>query len=178
MQHLPTSSGQHGSQAVLFHIPGSRHWWGSKLESIMPPLTTVWDQVNALPTELCLLDYYSVTFLSCWVSNGTGWVCAILDFSCFELSTWFYLFDPGFFVCGASTFWGRQRVNLSEKFLYKNAWNQENVGLGWGRPAVPAPPKYPSILASYHKPSGVGKYLPPINIAPFYFKNFTKSTSK
>ena len=31
-------SGQYGSQAVLSHIPASRHWWGWKLESIMLPL--------------------------------------------------------------------------------------------------------------------------------------------
>ena len=30
--------GQYGSQAVLFHIPVSRHWWGSKPESIVSPL--------------------------------------------------------------------------------------------------------------------------------------------
>ena len=35
-----------GSWANLFHIPVSRHWWGSKLRPIVP-------QINALPTELC-----------------------------------------------------------------------------------------------------------------------------
>ena len=34
--------GQHGSQAILFHIPGSC-------------CLTVWDQTEALPTELCRL---------------------------------------------------------------------------------------------------------------------------
>ena len=29
---------KHGSQPVLFHIPASRHWWVSKLGSIVPPL--------------------------------------------------------------------------------------------------------------------------------------------
>ena len=42
--------GQHGSRAVLFHIP-VRHWWDSKPGAIMP-LLTVWDQADALPTEL------------------------------------------------------------------------------------------------------------------------------
>ena len=30
--------GQHGSWAILFHIPVSRHWWGLKLGSIVLPL--------------------------------------------------------------------------------------------------------------------------------------------
>ena len=34
--------GQHCSQAILFHIPVSKHWWGLKLGPIVPPLT-VWD---------------------------------------------------------------------------------------------------------------------------------------
>ena len=29
--------GQCGSQDVLFHVPVRRHWWSSKLGSIMPP---------------------------------------------------------------------------------------------------------------------------------------------
>ena len=37
---------QHGSQANLFHIPATRHWWGSNGRVITP-------QANALPTELC-----------------------------------------------------------------------------------------------------------------------------
>ena len=36
---------QLGSQAVLFHVHVSRHWWGSKLGSTVPPLT-VWDQTG------------------------------------------------------------------------------------------------------------------------------------
>ena len=36
---------QHGSQADLFHIPVTRHWWGSNRRPIAK-------QVNALPTEL------------------------------------------------------------------------------------------------------------------------------
>ena len=42
--------GQHGSQAVLFYIPSSRYWWGSKLGPIMP-------QTDTLPTELCRLGW-------------------------------------------------------------------------------------------------------------------------
>ena len=30
---------QHGSQAVLLHVPANRYWWGSKLGSIMLLLT-------------------------------------------------------------------------------------------------------------------------------------------
>ena len=33
---------QHGSQAILFHIPVNRHCWGSKLGSIVLSLLTVW----------------------------------------------------------------------------------------------------------------------------------------
>ena len=125
VQHLPTSCSQHGSQAVLFHIPATRYWLAQNLDRP--------DQVDALPTELCLLDYYSVTFLSCWVSNGTGWVCAILDFSCFVLGTDFiYLIQD----CS----WVRHRPSGGANMWFylknsKSAWNQENVGLGWGRPA-------------------------------------------
>ena len=50
----------------LFHIP-VRHWWDSKPGAIMLPLT-VWDQADALPTELSwlswfkgnLLDYFTI----------------------------------------------------------------------------------------------------------------------
>ena len=31
---------QHGSRADLFHMPGNRHWWGSKPASIMPQVKT------------------------------------------------------------------------------------------------------------------------------------------
>ena len=40
--------GQHGSWANFFHIPASRHWWGSKPWPIVL-------QTNVLPTELCRL---------------------------------------------------------------------------------------------------------------------------
>ena len=46
--------GQYGSQAVLFHIPVSRHWWGSKPESIVSPLPHC-HQADALLTELSWL---------------------------------------------------------------------------------------------------------------------------
>ena len=55
---------QHGSWAVLFHIPVSRHWWGSKLGSIMLPLT-VWDHAGRsfndwdMPTRLDALKDWS-----------------------------------------------------------------------------------------------------------------------
>ena len=52
---------QHGCSADLFHIPVIRHWWGSKLGSIML-LLTVWDQTDALPTELCWLGSILVKF--------------------------------------------------------------------------------------------------------------------
>ena len=38
--------GQHGSLAILIHVPARRHWWGLKLGSIML-------QTNALLTDLC-----------------------------------------------------------------------------------------------------------------------------
>ena len=40
--------GQHANQGDLFHIPVSRHWWGSKLGSLMA-------QTNALLIKLYLL---------------------------------------------------------------------------------------------------------------------------
>ena len=48
--HLPTSWQPAWQPSHLFHIP-ARHWWDSKPGAIMPPLT-VWDQADALPTEL------------------------------------------------------------------------------------------------------------------------------
>ena len=42
--------GQHGSWTDLFHIPATRHWWGSKVRSIVP-------RGKTLPTELCPLGY-------------------------------------------------------------------------------------------------------------------------
>ena len=53
VQHLPTSWWPAWQLSCLFHIP-ARHWWDSKLGAIMPPLT-VWDQADALPTELSRL---------------------------------------------------------------------------------------------------------------------------
>ena len=53
VQHLPTSWQPAWQPSHLFHIP-ARHWWDSKLGAIMPPLT-VWDQADALPTELSRL---------------------------------------------------------------------------------------------------------------------------
>ena len=41
----------HGSRAILFHIPASRHCWGSKLGFIR----FIMRQMEALPTELCQL---------------------------------------------------------------------------------------------------------------------------
>ena len=60
--------GQHGSQADLFHIPVSKHWWGSKLRPIML-------QTNALLTELCWFGSHSWLFgimviTSDWESMG------------------------------------------------------------------------------------------------------------
>ena len=44
VQHMPTSW-WHGSQVVLFHIPVSRHYWGSKLGPMVPQLP-VWHQAG------------------------------------------------------------------------------------------------------------------------------------
>ena len=59
--------GQHGSQVILFYVPASRHWWGSKLGLIILPLT-VWDQADAVPTDLCCLgiNYYMTIFIAKW----------------------------------------------------------------------------------------------------------------
>ena len=46
-----TPADQHGSWADLFHIPVTRHWWGSNRRPIMP-------LANALPTELCRLGWH------------------------------------------------------------------------------------------------------------------------
>ena len=48
--HLLTSWWPAWQLSHLFHIP-ARHWWDSKPGAIMP-LLTVWDQADALPTEL------------------------------------------------------------------------------------------------------------------------------
>ena len=53
VQHLPTSWWPAWQPSHLFHIP-TWHWWDSKPGVIMPPLT-VWDQADALPTELSQL---------------------------------------------------------------------------------------------------------------------------
>ena len=53
LRHLPTSWQPAWQLSHLFHIP-ARHWWDSKPGAIMPPLT-VWDQADALPTELSRL---------------------------------------------------------------------------------------------------------------------------
>ena len=45
----------------LFHVPASRHLWGLKPGPIMPPLT-VWDQANAVQTELCQLASLVIPF--------------------------------------------------------------------------------------------------------------------
>ena len=50
VQHLATSWRPAWQLSHLFHIP-MRHWWDSKPGAIMLPLT-VWDHVDALPTEL------------------------------------------------------------------------------------------------------------------------------
>ena len=49
-------SSQHGSWATLFHVPLSRHWWGSKPWSILPPM-------DAPPTELCRLGCFWMSLL-------------------------------------------------------------------------------------------------------------------
>ena len=52
-----TSGATHADQypSRLFHIP-ARHWWDSKTGAIML-LLTVWDQADALPTELSRLGF-------------------------------------------------------------------------------------------------------------------------
>ena len=50
LRHLLTSWWPAWQLSCLFHIP-ARHWWDSKLGAIML-LLTVWDQADALPTEL------------------------------------------------------------------------------------------------------------------------------
>ena len=56
-------SGQHGSQAILIHIHVNKHWLGFRLSFFR---LTMWDQANALPTELCWLGGSSLysNFLS------------------------------------------------------------------------------------------------------------------
>ena len=54
--------GQHGSWVILFHVPVSNHWWGSKLRPIMPPLT-VWDQADFVSEENSL--HCAITSF-CW----------------------------------------------------------------------------------------------------------------
>ena len=55
MWHLLTSWWPAWQPSRLFHLP-ARHWWDSKPVAIMPPLT-VWDQADALPTELSRLGF-------------------------------------------------------------------------------------------------------------------------
>ena len=62
--HLPTSW-QPAWQPSHLHIPVG-HWWDSKPGAIMPPLT-VWDQADALPTELSRLG--NILFIAT-VSNN------------------------------------------------------------------------------------------------------------
>ena len=48
--------------AKPFHVFMIRHWWGSKLGSIMLPLT-VWDQADTLLTESCWLGFWKLNSL-------------------------------------------------------------------------------------------------------------------
>ena len=56
VRHLPTSWWPAWQPSRLFHIP-ARHWWDLKAGAIMLPLT-VWDQADALLTELSRLGCY------------------------------------------------------------------------------------------------------------------------
>ena len=57
VQHLLTSWQPAWQPSHLFHIP-ARYWWDSKPGAIMSPLT-VWDQADALLTELSRLRHCS-----------------------------------------------------------------------------------------------------------------------
>ena len=67
---------QYGSWVILFLIPVSRHWWGLKPGPIVP-LFTVWDQADALPTELCRLGYDGESSISqvCLISEARFVLC-------------------------------------------------------------------------------------------------------
>ena len=56
--HLRTSWQPAWQLSHLFHI-SARHWWDLKPAAIMPRLT-VWDQADALPTELSRLGITDV----------------------------------------------------------------------------------------------------------------------
>ena len=51
-----TFGSQHGSQAILFHIPASRQWWGMKLGLNVLSLR-VWDRADTLLNGLCQLGH-------------------------------------------------------------------------------------------------------------------------
>ena len=63
--HLPTSWWPTWQLSHLFHIP-ARHWWDSKPGAIMPP-PTVWDQADALLTELsrlgCVVSFMNKSYI-------------------------------------------------------------------------------------------------------------------
>ena len=66
------------SQAILFHVPVSRHWWGSKLGSIVLPL---WSRhstdlsIPAWPFKFCdfVLQLNSDIFVGGWHSVFLFW---------------------------------------------------------------------------------------------------------
>ena len=84
--HLPTSWQPAWQPSHLFHIPAS-HWWDSSPVAIMPPLT-VWDQADALPTELSRLGSWKTNCFDCYLPRSmntwdpfTRWGCGC-DFFC------------------------------------------------------------------------------------------------
>ena len=83
--HLPTFWQPAWQLSRLFHIP-ARHWWDSKLGGIML-LLTVWDQADALPTELSQLGYlYIYTLLVSIIKKK------ILIYMCSIPHMWFRFF--------------------------------------------------------------------------------------
>ena len=56
---------------ILFYIPVNRHWWISKLGSIMP-LLTVWDQADRHSTDWVMQARHLTTFL-CLCQKNKWW---------------------------------------------------------------------------------------------------------
>ena len=85
---------QHGSWAILYHVPVSRHWWGSKPGPIMQPLSPIpfifmQFSENILPNNR--LAYHLWGWRPLW---------EILDppLLAESFSFWFYACDPLFTV--------------------------------------------------------------------------------
>ena len=68
--------GHHGNQAVRFHIPVSRYWWGSQLESIV-----AWHDRCSIQTELGWLRIKNQILINQGNNLISIWNCYVFKIS-------------------------------------------------------------------------------------------------